>query len=46
VVVDVTPETLEERLRDGKIYAPEKIDQSLQHFFQRRNLIALRELAL
>ncbi|MER3478062.1 MAG: histidine kinase [Leptolyngbya sp. ERB_1_2] len=46
VVVDVTPETLEERLREGKIYAPEKIDQSLQHFFQRRNLIALRELAL
>jgi two-component system sensor histidine kinase KdpD len=46
VVVDVTPETLEERLKEGKIYAPEKVDQSLQHFFQRRNLIALRELAL
>jgi two-component system sensor histidine kinase KdpD len=46
VVIDVTPETLEERLVDGKIYAPEKIDQSLQNFFQRRNLIALRELAL
>lgn len=46
VVVDVTPETLEERLRDGKIYAMEKVEQSLQNFFQRRNLIALRELAL
>ncbi|NJN39089.1 MAG: sensor histidine kinase KdpD [Acaryochloridaceae cyanobacterium CSU_3_4] len=46
VVVDVTPETLEERLLDGKIYAPEKIQQSLENFFQRRNLIALRELAL
>jgi len=46
VVVDVTPETLEERLKDGKIYAPEKIDQSLRNFFQRRHLIALRELAL
>lgn len=46
VVIDVTPETLQERLRDGKIYAPEKIDRSLNHFFQRRNLIALRELAL
>ncbi len=46
VVVDVTPETLEERLLDGKIYAPEKIQQSLGNFFQRRNLIALRELAL
>nr|WP_242042483.1 sensor histidine kinase KdpD [Leptolyngbya sp. FACHB-541] len=46
IVVDVTPETLEERLRDGKIYAMEKVEQSLQNFFQRRNLIALRELAL
>ncbi len=46
VVVDVTPETLQERLREGKIYAPEKIDQALHHFFQRRNLMALRELAL
>lgn len=46
VVIDVTPETLEERLREGKIYAPEKIQQSLNNFFQRRNLIALRELAL
>lgn len=46
MVIDVTPETLEERLKDGKIYAPEKIDQSLQNFFKRRHLIALRELAL
>lgn len=46
IVVDVTPETLEERLWDGKIYAPEKIQQSLENFFKRRNLIALRELAL
>jgi two-component system, OmpR family, sensor histidine kinase KdpD len=40
IVVDVTPETLEERLLEGKI------QQSLANFFQRRNLIALRELAL
>lgn len=46
VVIDVTPETLEERLQEGKIYPPEKIEQSLKNFFQRRNLIALRELAL
>jgi two-component system sensor histidine kinase KdpD len=46
VVVDVTPETLEERLLEGKIYAPQKIQQSLENFFQRRHLIALRELAL
>ncbi|NDJ19022.1 sensor histidine kinase KdpD [Myxacorys almedinensis A] len=46
VVIDVTPETLENRLLEGKIYAPQKIDQARQNFFQRRNLIALRELAL
>lgn len=46
VVIDVTPETLQERLQDGKIYAPEKIDQALQNFFKRQNLLALRELAL
>lgn len=46
VVIDVTPETLEERLQEGKIYAPEKIEQCTRNFFQRRNLIALRELAL
>jgi len=46
VVIDITPETLQERLQEGKIYAPEKIQQSLENFFQRRNLISLRELAL
>jgi two-component system sensor histidine kinase KdpD len=46
VVVDVTPETLQARLREGKIYAPQKIDQALDNFFQRRHLVALRELAL
>ncbi|WP_026073084.1 universal stress protein [Nodosilinea nodulosa] len=46
VVVDVTPEMLQERLIEGKIYAPAKIDEALQNFFQRRNLVALRELAL
>jgi two-component system sensor histidine kinase KdpD len=46
VVVDVTPETLQERLLEGKIYGQAKIQQALDNFFQRRNLIALRELAL
>lgn len=46
VVVDVTPETLQQRLKDGKIYAPNKIDQALQNFFQRQTLTLLRELAL
>lgn len=46
VVVDITPEILQERLEDGKIYDLHKIDQSLSNFFRYRNLIALRELAL
>ncbi|MDS3861867.1 universal stress protein [Thermosynechococcaceae cyanobacterium BACA0444] len=46
VVVDVTPETLQQRLKEGKIYAPEKIDQALQNFFQRQTLTLLRELSL
>ncbi|WP_338442053.1 sensor histidine kinase KdpD [Synechococcus elongatus IITB7] len=46
VVVDVTPETLEERLREGRIYALEKVPQALTNFFQRHHLVALRELAL
>ena len=46
IFVDVTPETLQERLQDGKIYAADKIQQSLQNFFQHRNLAALRELAM
>lgn len=46
VVVDVTPETLEERLLEGKIYPTKKISQSVQNLFQRSTLVALRELAL
>lgn len=46
VLVDVTPETLQERLKEGKVYAPEKVDQALNNFFQRRHLVALRELSL
>ena len=46
VLVDVTPETLQERLQEGKVYAPEKVSQALTHFFQRRHLVALRELSL
>lgn len=46
VLVDVTPETLEERLKEGKVYAPDKVGAALAHFFQRRHLVALRELSL
>ncbi|WP_240378149.1 KdpD-like non-kinase potassium sensor [Bacillus piscicola] len=45
-LIDVTPETLRKRLEDGKIYAPEKIKQSLNNFFTNANLSALRELSL
>jgi two-component system sensor histidine kinase KdpD len=44
--VDVSIDTLRTRLRQGKIYAPEKIEQALNNFFRKGNLAALRELAL
>ena len=46
VNVDVTVEELRSRLKQGKIYAPEKIEQSLANFFRKGNLSMLRELAL
>src|SRR5579884_2445502 len=46
VMVDLTPEALQNRLRRGDVYSPDKIEQALQNFFRRGNLIALRELAL
>lgn len=45
-LIDVTPEMLRKRLSEGKIYASEKIEQSLTHFFTMTNLSSLRELAL
>ena len=45
-LVDIPPEQLQQRLHDGKVYVPEKIDQALQGFFKKGNLLALRELAL
>jgi two-component system sensor histidine kinase KdpD len=44
--VDVTVEELRNRLREGKIYRPEKIEQALTNFFRKGNLSTLRELAL
>src|SRR5215217_1487403 len=46
VNVDVSVDTLRTRLRQGKIYGVEKIEQSLGNFFRKGNLSALRELAL
>lgn len=45
-LIDVAPEALQLRMRDGKIYAMVKVDQALNNFFKTGNLIALRELAL
>ena len=44
--VDVTVEELRTRLREGKIYRPESIEQALSQFFRKGNLSTLRELAL
>lgn len=44
--VDVTVEELRHRLRQGKIYRPEKVEQALSNFFRKGNLSTLRELAL
>ena len=44
--VDVTVEELRHRLREGKIYRPEKVEQALTNFFRKGNLSTLRELAL
>lgn len=46
VDVDISIDTLRTRLRQGKIYSVEKIEQSLANFFRKGNLATLRELAL
>ncbi len=46
VLVDLSPEALQDRLRAGKVYAAERVDSALSNFFRAENLAALRELAL
>ncbi|HLH76508.1 MAG TPA: sensor histidine kinase KdpD [Candidatus Binataceae bacterium] len=46
VTVDIPVEELRERLREGKIYPPDQVEQALKNFFRPSNLAALRELAL
>jgi two-component system sensor histidine kinase KdpD len=46
VLVDLTPEELQQRLEAGKVYPPERIDTALTNFFRHDRLAALRELAL
>lgn len=45
-VVDIPPDELIERLKEGKVYLPEEATRALGHFFSKSNLSALRELAL
>jgi two-component system sensor histidine kinase KdpD len=46
VLVDLTPEALQERLQNGKVYPAERVDAALTNFFRIENLAALRELVL
>ena len=45
-LVDLTPDDLIERLKEGKVYIPDQAERALEHFFSPANLTALRELAL
>src|SRR5580693_8523401 len=45
-LVDITPDDLIERLREGKVYVPKQAERALEHYFSPGNLTALRELAL
>ncbi len=45
-LVDLPPDDLLQRLREGKVYIPEQAARAAEHFFKKGNLIALRELAL
>ena len=46
VLVDLSPEELQERLRAGKVYPQERAEVALENFFRQENLAALRELVL
>ncbi len=46
VLVDLPPDELLQRLKEGKVYLPQQAERAIQNFFRKGNLIALRELAL
>ena len=46
VMADLTPEALQNRMRRGDIYPPERIERSQANFFKAKNIVALRELDL
>lgn len=45
-LVDLPPDELLERLREGKVYLPQQAERAIRNFFRKGNLIALRELSL
>src|SRR6201993_2799182 len=45
-LVDLTPDDLIQRLKEGKVYVPNQAERALEHYFSPGNLTALRELAL
>src|ERR1700730_17801738 len=45
-IVDLAPEDLIQRLREGKVYLPQQAERAVRHYFKPGNLTALRELAL
>src|SRR6185437_5594814 len=45
-LVDLPPDNLLERFRNGRVYVPAQAEQAVQNFFKKANLVALRELAL
>lgn len=46
VLVDLPPDELLQRLKEGKVYLPHQAERAIRNFFRKGNLIALRELAL
>jgi two-component system sensor histidine kinase KdpD len=46
ILIDITPQSLVERLRAGKVYPAERVQAALNNFFKVENLAALREVAL
>src|SRR3989475_7197511 len=45
-LIDLPPDDLLQRFKEGKVYMPDQAQEALQNFFRKGNLIALRELAL
>lgn len=46
MLVDLPPDDLRQRLKEGKVYIAGQAERAIEHFFRKGNLIALRELAL